>query len=96
MFDTQTKKKVAVKCLGTSKMQFWHIIVKMTLLSFLNVGYHTVLQCSNNVRLRTNTELRMPRCKTLRLEVLKGNCQVLDQVINFDKSFCISSASLCD
>ena len=29
MFDTQTKK-VAVKCLGTSKMQFWHIIVKMT------------------------------------------------------------------
>ena len=28
MFDTQTKK-VAVKCLGTSKMQFWHIIVKM-------------------------------------------------------------------
>ena len=29
MFDTQTKK-LAVKCLGTSKMQFWHIIVKMT------------------------------------------------------------------
>ena len=29
MFDTQNKK-VALKCLGTSKMQFWHIIVKMT------------------------------------------------------------------
>ena len=29
MFDTQTKK-VALKCLGTLKMQFWHIIVKMT------------------------------------------------------------------
>ena len=29
MFDTQIKK-LAVKCLGTSKMQFWHIIVKMT------------------------------------------------------------------
>ena len=29
MFDTQTKR-VATKCLGTSKMQFWHIIVKMT------------------------------------------------------------------
>ena len=38
MFDTQTKK-VALKCLGTSKMQFWHIIVKMTHICFIMKKY---------------------------------------------------------
>ena len=50
MFDTQTKK-VALKCRGTSKMQFWHIIVKMT--HILNFIY---LHCSK-------AEIWTPHCK---------------------------------
>ena len=55
MFDTQTKR-VAIKCLGTSKMQFWHIIVKMThiaigvkMLTFLMID----IQKLHNVKLNS-------------------------------------------